>query len=171
MTEFAAMAVHIRPARVEECSRLTDIAHAAKRHWGYPEEWMALWRDDLTYTPARFDTEQILVAEIDQEVAGFAALRCDGDDAELEGLWVDPARMGRGAGRALLAAAVDAAIAAGAAVMIIVADPNAVGFYEEAGACCIGWTASRPAGRRLPRMSLSLGERSDRARRRDVPPG
>jgi len=168
MTDFAAMPVRIRPARVEECSRLTAIAHAAKRHWGYPEEWIALWRDELTYTPARFASEQIHVAEID-EVAGFVALRVDGDDAELEGLWVDPAWMGRGAGRALLAAAIESAAAAGASIMIIAADPNAVGFYEGAGARRTGWIESRPAGRRLPRMVLSLAAAP--GRRRDVPPG
>lgn len=165
------MAVQIRPAHVQECSRLTAIAHAAKRHWRYPEEWIALWRDDLTYTPVRFEREQILVAELDEEVAGFAALRCDGDDAELEGLWVNPAWMQRGVGRALLAAAIEAAADAGAAIMVIVADPNAVGFYEGAGARHIGWNESRPAGRQLPRMILSLAETPAPGRRRDVPPG
>ena len=157
MTDFGAMsAVQIRPARVEECGRLTAIAHAAKRHWSYPEEWIALWRDDLTYTAARFESETILIAELDGEVAGFAAIKREGDDAELEGLWVDPARMGRGVGRALLAAALDAARAVGAGDMIIVADPNAVGFYEGAGARQVGWAESRPAGRQLPRMILRV---------------
>lgn len=70
--------------------------------------------------------------------------------------------MGRGVGRALLAAALGAARAAGAGNMIIVADPNAVGFYEGAGARQVGWAESRPAGRRLPRMMLPLAEGAPR---------
>jgi GNAT superfamily N-acetyltransferase len=149
-------AVSIRPARVEECGQLTAIAHAAKRHWSYPEEWIALWRDDLTWRADRFETEQILVAELAEQVAGFAAIRIDNGDAELEGLWVDPAWMGRGVGRALLAAVIDAAAAAGAGSIIIVSDPHAVGFYERAGARQTGWIESQPAGRRLPRMVLQV---------------
>lgn len=34
-----------------EASILTDIAFAAKRHWGYPEAWIAQWRSALTITP------------------------------------------------------------------------------------------------------------------------
>jgi GNAT superfamily N-acetyltransferase len=148
--------VNIRPALVSECTRLTAIAHAAKRHWDYPEEWIALWKEDLTYTPARFDTEEILVAEIDSDIAGTVSLCCQGADADLEALWVDPAWIGRGVGSALLDCALRRARAVGASRMTIVADPNAVGFYERAGARQVGWIESTPPGRLLPRLTLPL---------------
>jgi hypothetical protein len=34
-----------------EAAALTEIAFAAKRHWGYPEHWIAHWRSILTVTP------------------------------------------------------------------------------------------------------------------------
>jgi predicted N-acetyltransferase YhbS len=150
--------LRIRPAEPSECDRLTAIAHAAKRHWGYPDEWISSWSDDLTYTASRFARETILVAELDEAIAGVVSISCHEreDGAELEGLWVDPALIGRGVGRALLGAALGEARAAGADHMIIVSDPHAVGFYERAGARQVGWVGSRPAGRSLPRLRLSL---------------
>lgn len=57
---------------------------------------------------------RVLVVETDAHVVGFAVTRPSGDaDAdstmgELDGFYVDPSGWGRGAGRALLEAAVDA---------------------------------------------------------------
>lgn len=34
-------------AKPEDADALTEIAHAAKRHWGYPERWIESWRDTL----------------------------------------------------------------------------------------------------------------------------
>ena len=45
------MDLHIRRAKPAEAEVLTEIAHAAKRHWGYPENWIEHWKNDLTITP------------------------------------------------------------------------------------------------------------------------
>jgi hypothetical protein len=34
-------------AKPEDAAALTQIAHAAKRHWDYPERWIEAWRDIL----------------------------------------------------------------------------------------------------------------------------
>jgi N-acetylglutamate synthase-like GNAT family acetyltransferase len=96
------------------------------------------------------------VAEVDGDIAGVVSIRCEGGDAELESLWVDPAWIGRGIGRALLERAESRARAVGASRMTIVADPNAIGFYERAGARQVGWIESTPPGRLLPRLTLPL---------------
>jgi hypothetical protein len=40
--------MHIVRAKPEDAANLTGIAFAAKRHWGYPENWIESWRDLLT---------------------------------------------------------------------------------------------------------------------------
>jgi GNAT superfamily N-acetyltransferase len=156
--------MHIRPLQLDRsgdaerarlCRRLTDIAHAAKRHWGYPEAWIDLWRDDLTYTPERLERQQTFLAHEGDEILGVLSLS-SADPPELEGLWIDPGAIGRGIGTALLAAALEAAREGGAGELVIVADPNAIGFYERAGARQDGWLDSLPPGRRLPRLRLRL---------------
>lgn len=73
----------------------------------FPDRW-----SDAVRQPQR--RTQALVAELDGEVVGFAILRPSTDDdaseqtGELDGLYTNPEAWGRGAGRALLAAATDA---------------------------------------------------------------
>jgi hypothetical protein len=39
---------------------------------------------------------------------------------------------------------------------MIASDPHAEGFYRRLGARRVRWVASKPAGRRLPRLALDL---------------
>lgn len=166
-----ASALRIRRALPAEAETLTAIALAAKRHWGYPEAWIELWRSELTYTPDSFGHLTILCAEVGGHVVGVCSLSvdqpeapppenlvgaADGGGAEIEGLWIMPAHMRRGIGAALMAHAVAEARRQGARYLRIVADPYAVAFYERLGARRVGTLASRPAGRELPVLRLEL---------------
>ena len=146
--------VRIRPVRPGEREALTELVLDAKRHWGYPEDLIELWRDDLAITPEVAARCEILVAERDGVPVGVAAV--NGADGELEHLWVRPRAMGEGIGRRLFERAVRIARDAGAAALTIVSDPNAAPFYEHLGARRVGLVPSKPAGRELPRLTLDL---------------
>ena len=45
------MQLQIRRALSGDSERLTQIARAAKAHWGYPEAWLAAWKPILRITP------------------------------------------------------------------------------------------------------------------------
>jgi GNAT superfamily N-acetyltransferase len=79
--------------------RLTEIALAATRYWEYPEDWIERWRDELTHRPETLATQDVLVAEVAGEIIAVCSVSIETDEAELEGLWVLPARIGRGVGR------------------------------------------------------------------------
>lgn len=146
---------HIRPAVPSEAARLTDIAHAAKRHWGYADELLTLWRDDLTVTAANLAERPFYCAAQDGAIVGFHALSTDG--GELEHLWVDPPAMGRGHGAALLGHAVECARRiSGGGLLRIASDPHAEGFYLRMGAVRAGEVPSSPAGRVLPLLVVRL---------------
>ena len=119
------MTIRIRRGVVGECGRLTEIALAAKRHWGYPEDWIELWREELTYRPETLATQDVLVAEVAGEIIAVCSVSVEADEAELDGLWVLPARIGRGLGSALLEAACAAAAGRGARTLRIASDPGA----------------------------------------------
>jgi hypothetical protein len=53
----------LRPARPDESSLLGDLAFAAKAHWGYPPELMALWVDDLGVSPGFIEHNHVICAE------------------------------------------------------------------------------------------------------------
>jgi len=146
----------IRRTVPADASALTAVAHAAKRHWRYPEEWIALWRRELTVTPAFIERYPVHCAVDGDAIVGFYALVFAAADCELEHCWVVPARIGTGVGRRLFAHAAALARAVGAPRLWVTADPNAEGFYRGLGAHRVGTVRSTPAGRMLPRLVLSL---------------
>jgi len=129
---------YIERAGIETHLRLTEIAHAAKRHWGYPERWMQLWRDALTITPEYISGNEVYAARLGDEVVGFYALMGSGARLTLDHLWLAPAQIGTGIGKTLFAHAVAQAKLLGALELEIEAEPNAVGFYEHMGATRVG---------------------------------
>lgn len=117
---------------------LTKIAFAAKRHWQYPEDWMRRWERVLTITPDDVSRHPTFVAVVDSELIGFCAVQIAAETAVLEHLWVLPAFMGQGVGRALFQHAETVARAAGARRLRITGDPHAELFYARMGATVYG---------------------------------
>ena len=70
----------------------------------------------------------------DGTVAGFAVVLPPVDGVcELDAIFVEPEVMGTGVGRALMEDAADRARGWGATAIEVVANPDAVGFYERSG--------------------------------------
>src|SRR5216110_1659166 len=78
------MDVVIRRALRADAPTLTRVAHAAKRHWKYPEDWIRLWQDALTVTPGFIDRHPVCCAVLGARVLGFYALSGAGATRELE---------------------------------------------------------------------------------------
>jgi len=150
--------VKLRKALPDEAGRLSEIALEAKRHWGYPDNWIEHWRDDLTITPEFVTANEVYVADDGGAILGFCALVLTNGKAELEHMWVRPEHIGSGVGRNLFMHALERATALKADTLEISADPNAVGFYERLGARHIGRVESEIEGqpRVLPRLSVDL---------------
>jgi GNAT superfamily N-acetyltransferase len=144
----------IRRAAPEEAAALTTIAHDAKRHWGYPEHWIAHWQDDLTISPDFVARNQVYVAEREGDLLGFYALVIKNEKAELDHLWVGPAHIGSGVGKELFLHAMRTASGQSIDAVEILSDPNAAGFYRKMGAHQIGEATSEIDGqsRTLPKL-------------------
>jgi len=148
-------------AQPEDADVLTEIAHAAKRHWGYPERWIQTWRDILTMRP-EFIAENVAYSAIEESRAvGFYLLTTEDDGLHLDHLWIAPHAMGRGIGRALFQHAVAEAKRLGHLALRIEADPNAEGFYTRMGARRVGETVTELEGQRreLPLLLYELRPR------------
>lgn len=152
------MNLQIRRATPAEAETLTTIAHAAKRHWGYPEKWIQQWRDDLTLTREFIAGHEVYVAIVESRIAGCCALVLTGSLAEIEHMWIDPEQMGAGLGRALFEHVTERARQLGFNELELSADPNAEGFYQRMGAERIGDVRSEIDGqsRILPRMRVDV---------------
>jgi GNAT superfamily N-acetyltransferase len=77
---------------------------------------------------------QVMVATSGETILGFATIVThEGDDAELEGIFVEPSRWRQGIGTALLHAIEREAAAWGANRLHVLANAEALRFYERAG--------------------------------------
>jgi GNAT superfamily N-acetyltransferase len=144
--------VQILRAKPDDAARLTEIAFAAKRHWGYPEPWIESWREMLTIEPEFIASHETYAAIVDRRIVGFYALGRKESRLELLHMWVLPDCMGRGVGRSLFHHALERAKALGLRELEIESDPNAEGFYQKMGARRVGVTIKELDGqqRALP---------------------
>ncbi len=121
-----------------------------------------MYRDQLAANPDAIDlpAEQIeaglvRVAERDGSPAGFAVLFEPLDGAcELDGLFVEPEQMRGGVGRLLVEDARAVAAARGAERIEVVANPQALAFYESVGFAVVGEAETRFGA--APRMALRV---------------
>jgi N-acetylglutamate synthase-like GNAT family acetyltransferase len=149
----------IRRATTDDTATLTNIAHDAKRYWGYPDHWIEHWRDELTISNDFVNANDVYVSVNDDEVRGFYALVVRNDKAELEHLWVAPKHIGTGVGKELFLHAMQRAGSRDVSEVQISSDPNAEGFYQKMGAHRIGEIQAdmddKP--RTVPRLAVKPG--------------
>jgi GNAT superfamily N-acetyltransferase len=150
--------IRVRSAVACDAQALTRLVFRAKAFWGYRKEWMEEWRKELTVTSDYVAQHRVVLAEAEQRLAAFYGLEFRTDVAHLEHLWVEPAYIGSGLGRKLLALACEDARDNGYKIIELVADPNAEGFYLRHGAIRIGEIYGNVLGnpRVLPKMQLVL---------------
>lgn len=150
--------ISIRPVNPEEADELTQVAMAAKRHWGYPERWIEIWTPQLTFDSQYFQKNESWVADVDEQPVAFYTLLDKGGSAWLENLWVAPDFIGKGIGRRLFLHAAELARQREYRMLRLEADPNATRFYEKMGMQKIGERHSEVDGqpRSLPIMEMEL---------------
>ena len=150
--------ISVRRVIPSEADVLTQISLSAKRHWGYPERWIELWKPQLTFNAAYFEANESYAADVDgQPVAFYTLLDHDGV-AWLENLWVMPAYMSKGIGRTLFHHCLKLARLRGYKLFQLEADPNAAGFYEKMGMFKIAERRYELDGKQriLPLMEMKL---------------
>lgn len=137
---------------------LSSISKASKAYWGYPPEWLELWRADLEVTPEYLARHYNFVLHWlpDRKVIGFCVLMEEAHQLWVEHLWVLPDYIGRGLGSALLTTALDQCIGPNHRSVRVIADPNAVPFYKSKGFSTVDYHPSQPGNRRLPVMERTI---------------
>lgn len=149
--------VVVRAARPSEASALSALALRSKGHWGYDATFLAACRADLTVPAQDCDGVRVRVAERGGALLGFARVTGRPPTGVLADLFVEPAAIGSGIGRLLLADALARAAERGFGSLVLDADPHAEPFYLRAGAVRIGTSPSGSVpGRLLPRLEMSV---------------
>ncbi|GAA4802098.1 hypothetical protein GCM10023200_44020 [Actinomycetospora chlora] len=133
-----------RWAREDEVALLEDVQREASLIWDEYRADLLAHPEAIEVPVAQVRALRVRVDEQGGEVTGFAAvLPLPDGDVELDGLFVRPAHMRRGIGARLVADAAGRARAAGAARMVVTANPRAEGFYVRAGFRTVGSAPTR----------------------------
>jgi GNAT superfamily N-acetyltransferase len=134
----------IRRAIARDSDILTTISFAAKGYWGYPTEYFAIWKDELTISPEYIRKNDVFVYENQKSVSGYYSRVILDEDIEVSGIvinkgawlehmFVDPPNIGKGIGTKLFDHLRQTCVAAGIPEVGILADPHSRGFYEKMG--------------------------------------
>lgn len=136
--------VHIRPAAMTEQEALEGLQWRASLMWEEDRDALLAHPDAIELPVEQLREKRALVAEINDQVVGFAVVlpRMDGN-AELDGLFVEPANWRNGIGTRLVAAAAELAIFGGSRFLYVIGNPRAADFYRACGFDLIGQQATR----------------------------
>jgi GNAT superfamily N-acetyltransferase len=127
-------AVSIRSAVAAERRALEELQFRASIHSTRYADDLRANPDAIEIPPWQFEQDLVRVAEDGNGVAGFAVSLPPAEGAcELDAIFVEPDRMRTGVGRLLIDDAVARARGWGANRIEVVANPDAVDFYERVG--------------------------------------
>ena len=163
----ASLPISICRTEPDEHRDLTEVAFAAKRHWNYPEEYIALWKNELTISEAYIRNNVVYTVRDDEKTVGFYSLVENPDDFYagevlmtkgwwLEHMFIIPEYHRWGIGRQMVAHVKGYAAELKIAELRIFVDPFARGFYDHVGAVFLYDAKSSIPGRTIPVYALRV---------------
>lgn len=142
-------------AKPNDAAQLSEISYKSKSYWGYPEEWLQKWKDDLIISSDYISNNEVYKAELDNSIIGFCAIEQKENYFEIIHLWLLPKFIGYGFGASLLNETIRKVVPPKSLIRVE-SDPNALGFYQRQGFRQISKVESYPPGRYLPMLERLL---------------
>src|SRR6201996_6695428 len=141
---MTAGALTIRPAQGSEREALEALQRRSSVHQPMYRAQLEAHPDAIELPAEQIEAGLVRVADQDGVLVGFAVLlECSGDACELDGLFVEPDKMRAGVGRGLVDDAKQLARERGATRIDVVANPQALEFYEAVGFVSTGEAQTR----------------------------
>ena len=132
----------IRLARLDEREALEALQWRASLALEEHREQLEANPDAVELPIEMIERDEVFVAEVEGHIAGFAVLFIGDEEAELDGLFVEPEHWREGIGAALVDLATHEARKRGLSLMVI-ANPSAREFYEKCGFAVEGEAQTR----------------------------
>jgi GNAT superfamily N-acetyltransferase len=143
----------IRRARPEEAEILSALAVDSEAYWGYAPEYMERFKTIYRVTVGFIKENPVYVLLESGQVQGFYGLLLGNGEPALEYFYIAREKIGRGFGTLLWKHLVEKCRELGIRELVIIAAPEAAGFYKRMGAVAAGELESRVlAGRKVIRL-------------------
>ncbi|WP_397445380.1 GNAT family N-acetyltransferase [Polaribacter sp. R77954] len=144
-------------AEISDEKQLTEIALQSKAFWGYSDDLIQSWTEELTVSEQMISKMFVYKFLKDDNIVGFYILNQPKEKTiELEFLFVLPKCIGKRIGTQLIEHAFQKAIQLNTIRITLIADPNAASFYESKGFSTIDSIQSTIFNRFLPQMQKEL---------------
>lgn len=148
----------IRRARPEEAEILSALAVESEAYWGYPPQYMERFKTIYRVTAGFIGENPVYLLLEEGRVQGFYGLLLGNGEPALEYFYIARERIGRGYGTLLWKHLVEKCRELGIRELVIIAAPEAAGFYKRMGAVAAGELESRVlAGRKVVRLVYTTG--------------
>jgi GNAT superfamily N-acetyltransferase len=147
----------IEYANVEDNEILTEITKKSKAYWGYSEEQLLKWKDNLTISKGYIETNSVFKLVNDDAIVGYYSFIIKEEKiAILDNLFVLPEYIGKGFGKYLMYDFLDRMKNGKFEKITLDAEPNAEDFYLKFGFKKIGAFETSIKNRFMPIMEMKL---------------
>jgi ribosomal protein S18 acetylase RimI-like enzyme len=144
-------------ANITDGNALTVLTLKSKAYWGYTDDQIESWKDDLTISSDYVSNNQVFKLVADDKLVGFYAFLPETNTkVALNFLFVAPEFIGKGFGKILMNDFLERIKKLQYKTVTLVADPNAEAFYKSAGFNVTEKLESSIEGRFLPVMEKEI---------------
>lgn len=149
--------MNIQKAKIEDHIRLTEITKKSKAYWGYSDEQMKKWSNNLTITIDYIKTNPVFNLVDENQIVGYYSyLRLENNQVKLDNLFILPEYIGKGFGSFLMNDFLEIMRNEKCQKIILDSEPNAEQFYQKIGFTKIGEFETSIKNRFMPIMEMNL---------------
>ncbi|MEO8532679.1 MAG: GNAT family N-acetyltransferase [Flavobacterium sp.] len=149
--------MNIQEAKPEDNIQLTEITKKSKAYWGYSEEQILKWSNNLTITIEYIESNAVFKLIDKNEIVGYYSyLKEENHQVKLDNLFVLPEYIGKGFGTYLMKDFLERMRTENCQKIILDSEPNAEKFYRKIGFKKIGEFETSIKNRFMPIMEMNL---------------
>lgn len=136
---------------------LTEITKKSKAFWGYSEELLLKWSDNLTVTSTYIESNNVFKLIDNNLIMGYYSyLIEDEKTAYLDNMFIAPEKIGKGFGKFLINDFLHRMKAENFEKITLHSEPNAEIFYQKMGFIKVGEFETSIKNRFMPIMEMKL---------------
>ena len=136
---------------------LTELTKKSKAFWGYSEQQILKWNDNLTISKVYIENNNTFKLSIENKIIGYYSyIIYEENFVKLDNLFLLPSFIGKGFGNILINDFLKRIKQEGFEKIVLNSEPNAERFYLKFGFIKIGETETSIKNRFMPIMEMKL---------------
>jgi len=154
---FNYLKMKIKKASINDNEILTEITKRSKAYWGYSEEQILKWDNNLTISKDYIENNPVYKLENEDKIIGYYSyIIKEEKNVILDNLFVLPEYIGKGFGKYLMTDFLNRMRNDKFEKITLDSEPNAENFYLKIGFKKIGEFETSIKNRFMPIMEMSL---------------